>query len=164
MKIRQAELRDLPELLEIYNYEVVNGVATLDLEPKTLEDRREWFDTHNVDNHPLYVAEISGKVAGYVSLSPYREKEAYKSTVELSVYVGPDFRRQGVATEMMAFILEKARKDPATHNVVSVITSGNEASCRLHDKFGFVFCGMIPEVGVKFGKYQNIDNYSLIVE
>lgn len=163
MKIRKAVQEDLKELLDIYNYEVVNGVATLDLVPRTIEEWQEWFDAHNVENHPLYVAEIDGKVAGYTSLSSYRAKEAYRTTVELSVYISPDFRRQGVASALMEYILKTAREDTTIHTVVSVITSGNVASTRLHEKFGFRFCGMIPEVGMKFGEYLNIDNYSLQV-
>ena len=161
MLIRKAEQKDLRELLEIYNYEVVNGVSTLDLNPRTLEDWQTWFDHHNVENHPLYVAEVEGRVAGYSSLSSYREKEAYKSTVELSIYISPDFRKRGFATALMAFILEEAKADERTHAVVSVITSGNEASCKLHEKFGFAFCGTVPEVGMKFGKYQDIVTYWL---
>ena len=161
MLIRKAEQKDLRELLEIYNYEVVNGVSTLDLNPRTLEDWQTWFDHRNVENHPLYVAEEEGRVAGYSSLSSYREKEAYKSTVELSIYISPDFRKRGFATALMAFILEEAKADERTHAVVSVITSGNEASCKLHEKFGFAFCGTVPEVGMKFGKYQDIVTYWL---
>ena len=101
MEIRIARREDLEQLLEIYNYEVVHGVATLDLQPKTLEDWAMWFDVHNVDNHPLLVAEQDGRVAGYACLSSYRAKEAYRSTVELSIYIHPDFRRQGVATALM---------------------------------------------------------------
>lgn len=163
MRIRKAVQRDLPALLDIYNYEVLHGVATLDLRPKTLEEWQDWFDAHNVDNHPLFVAEEAGAVTGYVSLSSYREKEAYRSTVELSIYIAPEHRGKGVATALMEFILDYARGDEETHMVVSVITSGNEASERLHRKFGFTFCGTIQEVGVKFGEYLNIDNYQLIV-
>lgn len=163
MRIRTAEQKDLPELLEIYNYEVVNGVSTLDLNPRTLTEWQIWFDHHNVDNHPLFVAEIEGRVAGYSSLSSYREKEAYKSTVELSIYISPDYRKRGLATALMAYILEEAKADPRTHMVVSVITAGNEASCKLHEKFGFAFCGTVSEVGMKFGKYQDIVTYSLKV-
>ena len=163
MHIRKAEQGDLAALLDIYNYEVVHGVATLDLAPKSLDDWQVWFDCHNVDNHPLYVAVEDGQVAGYASLSPYREKEAYRSTVELSIYIHPEFRRRGIAGALMGFLLEEARKDERTHTVVSVITSGNEASCRLHEKFGFTFCGTIREVGMKFGRYLDIDNYSLQV-
>ena len=161
MQIRKAEQNDLPELLDIYNHEVVNGVSTLDLNPRTLAERQLWFDQHNVENHPLYVAEIDGRIAGYSSLSSYREKEAYKSTVELSIYISPDYRKRGIATALMEFILEEAKADARTHSVVSVITAGNEASCKLHEKFGFTFCGTVPEVGMKFGKFQDIVTYWL---
>ena len=163
MEIRVARREDLQQLLDIYNYEVVHGVATLDLQPKSLEEWGQWFDAHNIKNHPLLVAEQAGRVAGYASLSPYRSKEAYRSTVELSIYIGPDFRRQGVATALMEAILREARQDPETHTVVSVITDGNEASRKLHEKFGFTYCGAIREVGMKFGAYRDILNFSLIV-
>lgn len=163
MIIRRAEESDLQELLDIYNYEVKNGVATLDLQPKDLAQWREWFDGHKSAHHPLLVAEREGRVAGYASLSSYREKEAYRSTAELSVYVAPDARGCGVATALMEAILKEARRDESLHTVVSVITSGNEASCRLHEKFGFEFCGTIREVGMKFGRYLDIDNYRLSV-
>lgn len=163
MEIRIAQQADLPELLDIYNDEVLHGVATLDLTPKTLAERQVWFDAHNKDNHPLIVAVEHGEVAGYASLSDYREKEAYRSTVELSIYVARSHRRQGVATALMGAILDMARADERTHAVVSVITSGNQASQKLHGKFGFTFCGTIPEAGMKFGAYQGIDNYFLRV-
>lgn len=163
MEIRKAERRDLQALLAIYNYEVEHGVATLDLQKKDLTQWGQWFDAHNVANHPLIVAEVDGHIAGYASLSDYREKEAYKSTVELSVYIAPEDRRKGVATALMEEILREAREDVRTHTVVSVITAGNEASIRLHGRFGFEFCGTIREVGMKFGKYLDIENYSLFV-
>ena len=161
IKVRTAAPADLQALADIYNYEVINGVSTLDLEPKDLDERRAWLDAHNVENHPLIVAELDGAVAGYASLSMYREKEAYKSTVELSIYVSPDYRQMGIATKLMADILQMAREDERTHTVVSVITSGNDASRALHEQFGFEFCGTIREVGMKFGKYLDIDNYRL---
>ena len=164
MNIRAAEERDLQALLDIYNYEVLHGTATFDLHPKTMTQWRRWFDSHNVDNHPLLVAqEADGTVTGYASLSPYREKDAYRSTVELSVYIAPEYRRRGIAGRLMAALLEQARGDERTHTVVSVITGENEASRRLHERFGFDFCGAIREVGMKFGRYLDIENYSLRV-
>lgn len=165
MLIRTAQLADLPELLEIYNYEVLNGIATLDLTPQTYEQRQEWFQEHTSVHHPLICALTDGgTVAGYASLSPYRSKEAYSSTVELSVYVSPHFRRRGVATQLMEHILDMARADRELRTVVSVITSGNEASTRLHERFGFRYCGTIPDVAVKFGNSVSIDNFMLSVE
>ena len=161
MIIRKAKKEDLKELLDIYNYEVEHGVATFDLETKTLEEREEWFYSHNVDNHPLIVAEIDGNIAGYASLSSYREKEAYKSTVELSIYIGVSYRKKGVATALMDSILDEAKRDERTHTVISVITSGNEGSKKLHEKFGFEFCGTLKEGGIKFGEYRDTDSYRL---
>lgn len=161
MNIRIAKQEDLSNLLDIYNYEVVNGTATLDLHPRTIDEWQVWFDEHNKDNHPLIVADVDGIAVGYASLSAYRAKEAYKSTVELSIYVSPEHRHRGVASQLMKAILDIAKKDERTHTVVSVITAGNEASAHLHNKFGFTFCGRIPEVGEKFGRYLDIDNYSL---
>ena len=163
MIIRKAQEKDILPLLDIYNYEVLNSTSTFDLNPKSEEQWRQWFFAHNTGNHPLIVAEIEGEVAGYASLSTYREKEAYKSTVELSVYVAVPFRRRGVATALMEEIIRMARDDSTIHTVVSVITGENAESKKLHDKMGFTFCGTIHEVGEKFGRYLSISNYELQV-
>ena len=96
MDIRPARREDVPELLDIYNYEVINGVATLDLNTRTLEEWEKWYNAHNRDNHPLIVGVEDGEITGYASLSEYRQKEAYKTTVELSIYVSPNHRKKGV--------------------------------------------------------------------
>ena len=163
MKIRVAEERDMPQLLAIYNYEVEHGTATFDLHKKTMAERSEWFYAHNHDNHPLIVAELEDKAVGYASLSPYRDKEAYAATVELSVYVDPEYRRRGIARRLMAEILAEARRRQDIHTVVSVITGGNAASVALHEDFGFEYCGTIKEVGKKFGRLLDIVNYQLII-
>lgn len=163
VSIRRGCFEDIPALLDIYNYEVVNGVATLDLEPRTLAEWTLWFNAHNVENHPLYVAEVDGQVAGYATLSAYRTKDAFKSTVELSVYIGPDFRRQGLASQLMKAIIEDGKRDPATHLIVSVITAGNAASEKLHETFGFEHVGTLREVGMKKGQYQDTLEYVLYV-
>ena len=89
MTIRKAERKDIVSLLEIYNHEVLHGVSTLDINPKTVEQWTVWFENHNIKNHPLIICEDKGIIMGYSTLSSYREKEAYASTVELSIYVHP---------------------------------------------------------------------------
>lgn len=163
MIIRTALAADVPQLLSIYNYEVVSGTATFDINEKSLEEWTRWFDAHNVGNHPLIVAVVDDAVAGYASLSPYREKEAYASTVELSVYVHKDYRCRGVATALLQEILRLASEDERTHMVISVITSDNEVSIKLHERFGFAFCGTMHDVGIKFGRYLSISNFELKV-
>ena len=161
--IRSIAKDDVFACLTIYNYEVEHGVATLDLEPRTLEEWHEWYKAHSDEHHPISVGIIDDVVVVYASLSPYRLKDAFKSTVELSIYIHQDYRGQGVATQLMERILEMAKEDTMLHNVVSVITAGNEESTKLHNRFGFTYCGLTPEVGFKHGKYQDTETYALLV-
>jgi len=161
--IRIAKIDDLPKMLEIYNYEIINGYATFDTAPMTLEERKAWFDNHNKDNHPLYVYEDNNEVLGYVSLSQYREKAAYNTTVELSVYVDPIHRGEGIGRKMVEFILGVAKNDPNTFMVVSVITGSNITSIKMHEAFGFKHCGTLENVGIKNGQLLSVVTYALDV-
>lgn len=161
--IRPITQDDVVSCLDIYNYEVVNGVATLDLEPRTLPEWQEWFDAHQTVEHCIFVGLMDDVVVGYASLSPYRTKDAFKSTVELSIYIHQGRRGKGVASKLMAHILEHAKENDTLHTVVSVITAGNEGSTKLHSRFGFTYCGLTPEVGFKHGKYQDTETYALLV-
>ncbi|AEC18244.1 GNAT family N-acetyltransferase [Gallibacterium anatis] len=161
--IRPAQQQDLPALLAIYNHEILNGVATFDLQPKSLAERQSWFDEHNKNNHPLLVAEQDGEVLGYASLSRYAEKAAYNSTVELSVYIAPSARRQGIASQLMLAVIDLAKKDNATHLIVSLITGTNQASISLHQKFGFNKIGTLHQVGYKHQQFLDVHIYELFV-
>jgi len=109
MTIRPARESDLPELLAIYNYEVEHGVATLDLNPRTPDEWKEWFSAHQTDSHFILAGEENGAAIGYASLSEYRQKEAYASTAELSVYISPDFRRKGAGSALIGAVLDRKR-------------------------------------------------------
>lgn len=161
--IRPAQQQDLPVLLAIYNHEILNGVATFDLQPKSLAERQSWFDEHNKNNHPLLVAEQDGEVLGYTSLSRYAEKAAYNSTVELSVYIAPSARRQGIASQLMLAVIDLAKKDNATHLIVSLITGTNQTSISLHQKFGFNKVGTLHQVGYKHQQFLDVHIYELFV-
>lgn len=163
MICRFAQMEDLTQMLDIYNYEVAHGTATFDTWQKTPDEWKEWYDIHDRDTHPVFVAESENQVLGYASLSPYRTKDAFATTVELSLYVDVRYRGQGVATLLMDTILKYAREHRGIHAVVSVITSGNHASTKLHEKYGFTYCGTLREVGVKFGEMRGIDHYEWIV-
>ena len=163
--IRRAVREDVPVLLDIYNYEVVNGLSTLDVTPRTLDEWNAWFDAHRSDLHPLFVAERveDGAVLGYSSFSPFRAKEGYRSTVELSIYVSHEARGNGVATKLLEALVDHAWVSDEIHLVVSVITSENVPSMHLHRKFGFTYRGTLHEVGCKMGRYLNISMYELLV-
>ena len=161
--IRPITQDDISSCLDIYNYEVVNGVATLDLEPRTLPEWQAWFEEHQAAEHCIFIGLMNDVVVGYASLSPYRTKDAFKSTVELSIYIHQEYRGKGVASKLMAHILDYARVTDTLHTVVSVITAGNAASTALHERFEFTYCGLTPQVGFKHGKYQDTETYALLV-
>lgn len=161
MIIREATEEDLEQITEIYNWAVRNTTATFDLAPQNVAQRKAWFEQHG-SLHPLFVAEASGRILGYASLSVFREKEAYSRTVELSVYISPDFQRNGIGTLLMKKIIELAG-ELGHHCVVSGITEGNEASVKMHENLGFRLCGCFHEVGFKFGRWQDVLFYELIL-
>lgn len=160
--IRDAVLSDLPMMLEIYNHAVRNLVATFDLEELSLGQREVWFHKHG-GKYPLIVAESAGIVAGYSCLSSFREKPAYGKTTEFSVYIAEGQRGKGVGTALMAEILARAAQ-LEYHTVISGIVGGNEASVKLHEKFGFSCIGRFQEVGFKFGEWQDVHFYQLMLE
>lgn len=154
VRLRDAIEEDLPAILEIYNHTVVNSTATFEYEPKTIEQRRNWFASHG-GKYPLIVAEVEDVgIAGYCCLSQFRQSAGYLRTVELSVYVRNDFRRKGIATLMIREIMSRARK-LQHHTIVSCIAASNEASIELHKNLGFEFAGRIKEVGYKFSKWED---------
>ena len=161
LSIRDANVADLPTLLAIYNHSVRLSTATFDLVDQTIEERREWF-SHYGGKHPLIVDEIDGQVAGYCSLSRYRHKPAYDHTVESSVYVDERFQRRGIGGALMQEVLRRA-SDLRHHVVVAGITGGNDASVRLHLNLGFQYVGCFREVGFKFGQWQDVHFYQLIL-
>ncbi|MBQ1802014.1 GNAT family N-acetyltransferase [Lachnobacterium bovis] len=162
--IRRAKHEDLECLMNIYNDAIINTVATFDTEEKDFDDRKKWFEEHLNDPYAIFVEEIDGVVAGYVSLSRYRDRKAFDGSVEISIYLHKDYRGQGVGTRLMQFILDFAKKNKKINTVVSLITGENIISCKLHEKFDFVYCGELKKVGFKFGKWLDLKIYQIIYE
>ncbi|MDA8346398.1 MAG: GNAT family N-acetyltransferase [Thermaerobacter sp.] len=161
MIIRDATVLDLSDLTRTYNQAVLSTAATLDVEAQTLEQRSEWF-SHYGDKYPLLVAEISGRVVGYCSISRYRTKPGYDRTVESSVYVDAAFHGRGIGRELMREALHRA-SDIGYHVVIAGITEGNDASVRLHASLGFQHVGRLREVGRKFDQWQDVNFYELVL-
>jgi phosphinothricin acetyltransferase len=160
LHIRDAVLSDLPAMLEIYNDAIRNLTATFDLEEQNLDERKNWFEKYG-GKYPLIVAEIDGEVVGYCCLSKFREKPAYSHSSELSVYISALHRGRGVGSTLMKEILHLAAK-LNYHTVIGGLVGGNEASVKLHEKFGFEYVGCFKEVGLKFGEWQDVHFYQLM--
>lgn len=161
--IRRARRRDIPELMDIYNDAILHTTATFDTETKDMENRTAWFEEH-VGNYVIYVYEEAGRVAGYASLSRYRDRKAFDSAVEISIYIHKDYRGRGIGGRLMEETLAYAKACEQIETVISLITSENEVSIRLHEHFGFSYCGQIKNAGVKFGKKLSLNAYQIIYD
>ena len=154
VNLRLACPEDAEATREIYNIEVTGSTVTFDLVPRSLEDQLAWLDQRS-GAMAVVVAEIDGQVVGFASLSPYRDRPAYATTVEDSVYVHADFRDRGVARALLAEILDIAATR-GFHAVMARIVGGHDASIGLHSSLDFEIVGTEREVGRKFGKWLDV--------
>lgn len=161
--IRKAERKDIPALMEIYNDAILHTTATFDTEIKDMKNRREWFAEHT-GRYIIYVYEKSGIVAGYASLSRYRDRKAFDPAVEISIYVHKDYRGIGIGRKLMEKTLAFAEECEEIETIISLITSENETSIYLHEAFGFSYCGQIRNAGVKFGRRLSLNAYQMIYD
>ncbi|MCX6518374.1 MAG: GNAT family N-acetyltransferase [Actinobacteria bacterium] len=154
ISIRHAEERDAEAIRSIYNYEVEHETATFDLVPRSLDDQLEW-QRARTGAFCVYVAELDGQVVGFGALSPYKERAAYRTSVEDSVYVRRDLGRQGIGRAMLSHLLEAA-ENGGFHAVMARITTLSEGSIALHEALGFQLVGIERQIGRKFNKWLDV--------
>ncbi|MGC8832844.1 MAG: GNAT family N-acetyltransferase [Armatimonadota bacterium] len=152
--VRRAKPEDAEAINEIYNYAVRELSATFHTQERSIEDGRHWLARHN-DRYPVFVAEESGAVVGWASLSPYGDRDAYASTVEDSIYVHPEHWGRGIGSALMEVLMETARL-LGYHAVIARIAGESEVSIRLHRRFGFEVVGILKEVGWKFDRWHDL--------
>lgn len=145
MTIRDAAEADLPAIVDIFNATVPTRLSTAVLEPVSVEDRVEWFHEHSPDRHPLWVAAIDGRIAGWLSFHSFIARCAYRGTVELSVYISENFRRRGVARALLEKAIDESPRLEITA-LVGLILGHNTASLRLFEQFRFERWGLLPRV------------------
>lgn len=161
--IRRAETKDIPVLMEIYNEAILHTTATFDTERKDEKDRTAWFLEHT-GRYMIFVYEEAGAVMGYASLSRYRDRKAFDPAAEISVYIHEKYRGRGIGGKLMEETLRFAEGCREIGTVISLITSDNEVSIHLHEKFGFSYCGQIKNAGTKFGKTLSLNAYQIIYD
>jgi L-amino acid N-acyltransferase len=155
VQVRLANGDDAEAIRGIYNREVTGSTVTFDLVPRSLADQRTWLEAH-AGAHPAVVAEDDeGDVVGFGSLSPYRSRPAYSTSVEDSVYVRHDQRGAGVGKVVLAELVRLAEVH-GFHAVFARIVGGHEASIALHRGCGFALVGIEREVGRKFGRWLDV--------
>lgn len=144
IKIRNAELKDLPKIVEIYNSTIESRMVTADTSPVDVESRKVWFHQHN-EKRPLKVVELEGRICAWVSYQNFYGRPAYQKTAEVSIYLHQDTRGKGLG----AILLDKAIEDCPSldiENLLAFIFSHNVPSIKLFEKFGFGQWGFLPGV------------------
>ncbi|GAA0654133.1 GNAT family N-acetyltransferase [Streptomyces thermocarboxydovorans] len=162
VQVRPGCEGDLPALTELYNHYVRETPITFDTAPFTPEERRPWLLSHPIDGpHRLMVAtgpDPGQRILGYATSSPFRPKPAYGTSVETTVYVAADAGGRGVGRLLYKALFD-ALAGENLHRAYAGITRPNEASTRLHARFGFRYVGTYREVGYKFGRYWDVAWY-----
>ena len=160
--IRPAELADLPAITDIYNEAILTSTATFDTEPKSLDERRQWFASHD-ERHPILVAEMDGRVVGWSCLSRWSDRRAYDDTGETSFYVTSDFRGQGIGSQLKLAIIAEARR-LGFHSLIARVAEGSGESLHINESVGFTRVGILKEVGMKFGRRLSVHILQLMLE
>jgi L-amino acid N-acyltransferase YncA len=154
MKVRSAHVGDAEAIQAIYNLEVTTSTVTFDLVPRTLAEQRAWL-VERTGARAAVVAEEDGEVVGFGSLSPYRDRPAYTTTVEDSVYVRRDRQGAGVGGLLLGELVRVATAS-GFHVMMARVVSGHEASLALHRAHGFRVVGTEAEVGRKFNRWLDV--------
>jgi phosphinothricin acetyltransferase len=157
--IRPIMQDDLPALLAIYNHFIETTAVTFDLEPKTLEQRQAWLDSFSPNGrHQCFVAVKEGIAVGWACSGKFREKAAYDTTVETSIYVAAKESGQGLGRKLYGALFEALATEDV-HRAIGCLTIPNESSVALHVKMGFAHVGDFHEVGRKFGRFWDVTWY-----
>jgi len=154
--IRRAEPADLPALLAIYNHYIATTPITFDIEPRTLAQRQEWLEQFSDSGrYQCFTAVAGGEPIGWACSARFKEKEAYATTIETSVYCAPDQTGKGIGRRLYATLFE-ALKGEDIHRAFGGVTLPNEASVALHKAAGFRHVGTYNEIGRKFGRFWDV--------
>ena len=157
--IRNVQIKDAKQIVEIYNYYVLNSIVTLDLVPFSTQDFEEKIKTIS-SQFPFIVYEENDVLLGYAYANTFRTKPAYNNTVELTIYLKYDELGKQVGKKMYSELLDQLKKQNY-HVVIGGLTLPNDASIKLHEKFGFEKVAHFKEVGYKFNKWHDVGFWQL---
>lgn len=154
IKLRPVTEADMKQIAEIYNYYVVNSVVTFDIEPTTESTWLEKFEYLNGLELPFIVAEsASGTIFGFAYVAPWRQKAAYRRTVEDTIYLRPAAIGKRIGTKLLAELIDKSRAAGVREIVAVISDKGADPSIALHEAFGFKKQGHLAKVGFKFNRW-----------
>ncbi|MBP6004065.1 MAG: N-acetyltransferase [Pyrinomonadaceae bacterium] len=163
MIVRPAVADDAVQIAYIYNHYIATSHATFELDPINGDEmlRRMELDGH--PKFPFFVYEADGVVCGYAFGRKFGEREAYRQTIEISVYIRPGKDGTGIGSELYRRLIDEIRSLDH-HAVIAGISLPNEPSVHLHEKFGFEKVAHFREVGRKFDRWIDVGYWQLVLE
>lgn len=144
-EFRFAESHDIGFVVNIYNQNVPQGLATADYNPVEVKDKKSWFEAHNQEKHPLWIIETNHEPIGWVSFNQFYSRQAYDGVVELSIYLSTAYQGLGIGKKSLHFALQEA-KSRQIHTILALIFSHNHSSIKLFTKGGFTQWGHFPKI------------------
>lgn len=162
--IRNATPADAASIADIYNHYIEHTIITFEEQAVDATEIARRITKITARNYPYIVYEHEGKVVGYAYLDTWRTRSAFDITLETTVYLSPQFVGigKGIGSELYAQLIVRART-AGIHSLIGVISLPNDASRRLHHKFGFEPVGIFREVGLKFGNLIDVEFWQLIL-
>jgi phosphinothricin acetyltransferase len=153
LSIRSTTPADIPAITAIYAHAVRTGTATFELEPPDEAEMLRRYEKLRAGPFPYIVAEIGGKVAGYAYAGPFRERPAYRFTVEDSIYIAPEMQKHGIGKALLEELVRLAEQAGFRQMMAVIGDSANAASIGVHRACGFTDAGVFKAVGYKFGRW-----------
>lgn len=155
--IRAARTDDLSRLVDIYNHYVTNTHVTFDTEAFAIGARTQWFTQFSEEGpHRLFVVEEDDTVAGYASSTPFKNRPAYGTSVETTIYLDPERTGRGLGIQLYGALVDALIQEESVHRAYGGVALPNPESVAVHEALGFRQVAMFSEVGFKFGKYWDV--------
>jgi phosphinothricin acetyltransferase len=160
VNIRQAQFTDAEQIAEIYNYYILNTHHTFETEPLSADEMQQRIAETSQD-YPFLIAEYEGVIQGYVYATQFKLRQAYKHSVEISIYVRNQAKQKGIGSELYQRLLEEL-SETDVHALMAGISLPNEASVRFHEKIGYEKVAHFREVGYKLGRWVDVGFWEML--
>jgi L-amino acid N-acyltransferase YncA len=147
---KNATIKDLDKIVEIYNSTVASRIVTADTEPVTVESKLKWFNEHSPEKRPLWIVVLNNETIGWVSFQSFYGRPAYNATVEVSIYLHEQYRGKGFGKMILKYCIDHCA-DYGINTLLGFIFAHNEPSLQLFKSFGFENWATLPNIAVLDG-------------